>query len=277
MWISALRFSSVLLACGSGLIACAADTDGEVMSSSEEDGEEVMSDEGLDSSADALSGQSPAGATVYTTARVNFRTGPSTNDTILRVIPRGEGVKLVTGTPEANGFYEVTDSRGTGFMHGAYLTAATADAETPPSDDGVPADASRTGRRVSASALYLGSCEFLGRCASSATKRAWSEDRTIIFGCDGRASCDNGEAYLSVPRNGPRCGSVVKICRVARPTECVYAKVRERSDTRQRYELSPAAALAIDLEPHDRYFDPAGGEPACGGTMGGDPRVTISY
>ena len=54
MWISALRFSSVLLACGSGLIACAAETDDEVMSSSEEDGEEVMSDEGLDSSADAL-------------------------------------------------------------------------------------------------------------------------------------------------------------------------------------------------------------------------------
>lgn len=275
MWISALRFSAVLVACSSGLIACAAETDEDVLSSSEEEGEEVMSDEGLDSSADALTGGIPAGTTVFTTARVNFRTGPSTNETILRVIARGEGVTLVTGTAEANGFYQVKDARGTGYMHGAYL--ATGEEEPASARDDVPADASRTGRRVSARALYLGSCEFLGRCASAATKRAWSEDRTIIFGCDGRASCNNGEAYLSVPRTGPRCGSLVKICRVTSPTDCVYAKVRERSDNRQRYELSPAAALAIDLDPHDRYFNPAGGEAACGGTMGGDPRITISY
>lgn len=273
MWISALRFSVVTASC-LGLAACAVETDDDVSSATSEDGEEIMSDEGLDSTADALTGRAPAGATVYTTARVNFRTGPSTNKTVLRVIPRGEGVTLVTGQAEANGFYKVRDSRGEGYMHGAYLTRGTNDDDDQSSNDGT---VSRTGQRVSASALYLGSCEFLGTCASADSRRAWSENRTIYFGCDGRASCSNGEAYISVPRSGPSCGSIVRVCRVTNPSNCVNAKVRERSDGRQRYELSPAAALAIDLDPHDRYFNPAGGEGRCSGTMGGDPRITISY
>lgn len=278
MWLPVARLSLVLAACSFGLVACAGTAEEEdVSSTAEDEGEEVMSDEGLGSSADALiGGQLTPGTTVVTTARVNFRTGPATTKTILRVIERGRPVRLVDGSPAGNGFYKVEDAQGVGYMHGAYLVVERDDGEEP-EEEGAPANVSRTGKRVSASALYLGSCEFLGRCASAATKRAWSEDRTILFGCDGRQSCDNGEAYLSVPRNGPRCGYSVKICRVTDPTNCTYAKVRERSDSRQRYELSPAAALAIDLDPHDRYFNPAGGEGTCSGTMGGDPRVTITY
>lgn len=271
MWFTALRFSVVSATC-LGLVACAAENDDDVMSSAAEEGEDVMSDDGLDATADALTGRVAAGTTVYTTARVNFRTGPSTNNRVLRVIPRGGAVTLVSGRPEANGFYKVKDSGGEGFMHGAYLTSGD---DTDEPDDG--SNVSRTGQRVSASALYLGSCEFLGTCASADSRRAWSENRTIYFGCDGRDTCDNGEAYISVPRSGPRCGTSVKVCRVTNPSNCVLAKVRERSDGRQKYELSPAAALAIDLDPHDRYFNPAGGEGRCAGTMGGDPRVTISF
>lgn len=252
------------------LVGCAAEEgDGTLSGSSEEGEDEIMSDEGLDSSADALTGSLEAGTTVYTTARVNFRTGPSTNDSVMRVVPNGTAMKLVDGRPAANGFYKVQNGGDTGYMHGAYLTTGAED-ETDP-------DVSNTGRRVSTTALYLGSCEFLGRCASSATRRAWAENRTIYFGCDGRDTCSNGEAYLSVPRNGPACGSIVRICRVADRNNCVNAKVRERSDSRQRYELSPAAAMNIGLDPHDRYFNPAGGESACSGSMGGDARITISY
>ncbi len=272
------RLSAVVLVCGGGLVACAAQTDeaDEFASTSSEEGEEVMSDEGLGASADALiGGRIAPGTVVTTTARVNFRAGPSTSKTVLRVIPRGDPVIMVDGTPAGNGFYKVKEGSDVGYMHGAYLVPAEI-ADDQANDAPAGSNVSQTGRRVSATALYLGSCEFLGTCASAASQRAWSENRTILFGCDGRQTCDDSEPYLSVPRNGPRCGYSVKICRVTDRNNCVYAKVRERSDSNQRYELSPAAALAIDLDPHDRYFND-NGNGRCSGTMGGDARVTITY
>lgn len=255
------------------VFACAPEDDEDLLSDASEEGEEeVMSDDGLGSSADALTGTIQAGTVAYTTARINFRATASSSGRILRVVASNTAVKLVDGRP-SNGFYKVEHNGDVGYMHGAYLTTGASD------NSGDP-NVSNTGRRVSTTALYLGSCEFLGTCASAATKRAWRANRHIILGCDGETPCagdDFNVPYLSVPRNGPSCGSTVRICRVVDPSECVNAKVRERSDRRQRYELSPAAALAIGLDPHDRYFNPTGSEAACSGSMSGDARVTIRY
>lgn len=273
MWLSVARLS--VLALAGSLLACAEPEAAEVTSTADDEGTSALSDEGLDSSADALSqSRLPAGTVVYSTTRVNFRAGPSTTRTVLRVIPQNHPVTLVDGTSAGNGFYKVEDDQGIGYMHGAYLVERDQDDDR--DDDGTGA-VSSTGRRVSTQALYLGSCEFLGTCASSASRSAWAANRTIVYGCDGRDSCDNGDPYISVPRNGPACGATVRVCRVSDPSNCVNARVRERSDSHQRYELSPAAALGIDLDPHDRYFNPAGGEARCAGTLGGDSRVTISY
>ena len=257
-------FRAVLLALGtttwllaSGCTATAEDADGELASSSEEGaGGDVVSDEGLGSSADALEGAAAVGATVYTTADVNFRQAP--NGTILREIPRNTAVVIVTARP-SDGFYNVRHNGTEGYVHGALLTG------------------SRTsGRRITANAVYLGSCEFLGNCASSDTRTAWRADRTIYFGCDGRDTCSDSEAYISVPRNGIPCGATVKICKTSDPSRCIAAKVREKSDSNQRYELSVATALGLGYQPEDGFY-PSGGDRECNGAMNGDGRVTIQY
>lgn len=242
------------------LAACATDSgeaDEGVTSTSESSADDgVVSDDGLGSSADALSGSAAVGATVYTTASVNFRAEPVDGD-VLRTLPRSSAVKIVEAQP-TQGFYQVEYQGTRGWVHGAYLSARQSD------------------HRLSVTAVYLGSCAFLGNCASSDTRAAWKANKTIYFGCDGRDTCSDEEAYISVPRNGVPCGTMVTICSVAAPDRCVEAKVREKSDSNQRYELSVAAAQGIGADPSDGFY-PSGGSKHCSGQLDGDGRVTISY
>ncbi|MGL5406734.1 MAG: SH3 domain-containing protein [Propionibacteriaceae bacterium] len=66
-----------------------------------------------------------SGSFVATTA-VNFRSGPSTNDSVIRVLAEGTAVQA-TGK-ESNGFTEITVGGSTGWVHKNYLRAAA----TPP-------------------------------------------------------------------------------------------------------------------------------------------------
>lgn len=70
--------------------------------------------------ADELSGGVPNGTHLMTTAALNLRTGPSTSDSIILVIPNGAEVTAVSGTPQ-NGFYNVQFGTHTGYSYGAYL------------------------------------------------------------------------------------------------------------------------------------------------------------
>lgn len=241
------------------LAACAAapDDPGDgVSSSSEQSGGDVVSDEGLGASADALSGSAPAGGTVYTTADVNFRESPG-DGTVIRILPRNTAVTLVDAQPD-DGFYHVDYQGTTGYVHGAFLVTH------------------QSTHRITVTAVYLGSCAFLGHCASSETRQAWQANQTIYFGCDGRDTCSDDEPYISVPRNGVPCGTAVTLCSTSHPERCIDAKVREKSDANQRYELSVAAAKGIGADPEDGFY-PSGGDGECNGSLQGDGRITIRY
>jgi uncharacterized protein YgiM (DUF1202 family) len=71
----------------------------------------------------------PATATLTTTGDVNLRSGPSTTDSVLTVIPMGSQVTVEQ--PDAvNGFYNVTYQTLTGWSSGKYLGAGGASGST---------------------------------------------------------------------------------------------------------------------------------------------------
>lgn len=79
----------------------------------------------------ALTGSPAAGTTVVTTTRLNMRSGPSTSSSILRTLPTGTRLSLLSSTSQ-NGFYRVSDDAGrVGHCHGAYLVAASGSTSTP--------------------------------------------------------------------------------------------------------------------------------------------------
>ena len=67
-------------------------------------------------SVDGLSGSIAIGSTVRTTADVNFRTGPSTSYSVLRVLPEGTELTTVDQKTATNKFYAVKQqgSKGIG-------------------------------------------------------------------------------------------------------------------------------------------------------------------
>jgi hypothetical protein len=70
----------------------------------------------------AILGTVRAGSKLTTTARVNFREGPSKQDTVMRILPIGTTVTAVGGASE-NGFVNVTQGGDEGWIFGAYLKA----------------------------------------------------------------------------------------------------------------------------------------------------------
>lgn len=66
----------------------------------------------------------PATATLVATGDVNLRSGPSTSDTVLTVIPMGSQVTVQQPEP-VNGFYNVTYQTLTGWSSGKYLGAGS--------------------------------------------------------------------------------------------------------------------------------------------------------
>lgn len=94
-----------------------------------------------DSNNDALSGSHPVGTKLTATTNVNLRTGASTSNSIIRVIPDGATVTLVTSAP-TNGFYKVNHNGTVGWSFGQYYTAASGGGGAPPPP--APAGGGRT-------------------------------------------------------------------------------------------------------------------------------------
>lgn len=84
---------------------------------------------------DQLAGGVPVGTTLVTTANLNLRSGSSTSDSILHVIPQGASVVTVNQTDPVDGFYNVEHAGVEGWAYGAYLATQTTNPNTPTSGD----------------------------------------------------------------------------------------------------------------------------------------------
>lgn len=105
--------------------------------------------EGADDSGDGYGAESVVGAVsvgsvLRATTSVNLRKGPGTGYGILRVIPNGANVTVVSATPTA-GFYEVQYSGVTGFSYGLYFDKVSSPTPAPaPTPGGASLDALKT-------------------------------------------------------------------------------------------------------------------------------------
>jgi hypothetical protein len=117
--MSALR--ALLAIAGTlAMVGCAADSMGPVT------GENI---EGADESSIAVSEISasyPIGTTVSTTANLNFRTGPSTSNRVILVIPSGGRAVTTDYTTPRNGFYKLRYGGHEGWSYGGYLRVVSA-------------------------------------------------------------------------------------------------------------------------------------------------------
>ncbi len=78
-----------------------------------------------DTNHEGLSGPLSVGTTLKATTDVNLRSGPSTSNSVLDVIPTGSTVTLQTAAP-SNGFYRIAYAGVVGWTSGKYLAAAGA-------------------------------------------------------------------------------------------------------------------------------------------------------
>src|SRR5690349_20685714 len=94
-----MKLSLVALGVSVALVACSSQgpIDGQTLEGASESG-----DLGQE-----LSTGVPIGTTLYTTSALNLRSGSSTSDSILHVIPQGDAVVTVNRTTPVNGFYNV--------------------------------------------------------------------------------------------------------------------------------------------------------------------------
>jgi rare lipoprotein A len=100
-------------------------------------GEEAVGEEDSALTGSALTGTMREGVRLSTTARVNFREGPSKSETVLRVLPIGTKVTALGGAAE-NGYYNVEQNGEEGWVFGAYLKAASGAASASDDDDDSP-------------------------------------------------------------------------------------------------------------------------------------------
>lgn len=106
---------ATLMVAALGLGACegAGQTDSEeLIGSPEPSGEE-------------LTGTVAVGTKVKTLSDLNLRSGPSTGNKVLRVIPKGSTVTIASSTPKSS-FYQVKHDGLTGWAHGSYLALSSA-------------------------------------------------------------------------------------------------------------------------------------------------------
>ena len=81
-------------------------------------------EENLGTNHDAISGSVAVGSTLIATGNVNLRTGPSTSNSILHVVPNGSTVTVVESSPQ-NGFYKIKHNGSTGWSYGQYYKAGS--------------------------------------------------------------------------------------------------------------------------------------------------------
>lgn len=84
--------------------------------------EPAAEEESVGDSDDALTGTVSVGARFETTARLNFREGPSKSETIQRVLAMGDVVTILKSSPQ-NGYYKVSNDGDEGWVFGRYIRA----------------------------------------------------------------------------------------------------------------------------------------------------------
>lgn len=100
------------------------------------DSEELIgADETVDSTEGGVSGAVAAGTTLVATANVNLRTKSSTSSSILKVVPDGDTVEVLEGTP-SNGFYKVKHDGTVGWSYGEYYQVQSSPGGDGDGDDG---------------------------------------------------------------------------------------------------------------------------------------------
>ena len=78
-------------------------------------------DDNVTESTDGVSGSISVGSVLKTTTDVNFRTGPGTSHSVIRVLAKGTQVMSINQTQPTNLFYNVKQQGTTGWVHGNYL------------------------------------------------------------------------------------------------------------------------------------------------------------
>ena len=101
----------------------------------------------------------PASCTYYTTANLNFRSGPSTSHSVLRLLPKGTAMVHVPGRV-TSGFIPVTIGSQTGWVSSSYVSptkpAVSAPAVVKPATDATTAPLNlRTSPSTAASRILV--------------------------------------------------------------------------------------------------------------------------
>jgi hypothetical protein len=100
-----------------------------------------------------------------------------------------------------------------------------------------------------ANVQFAGTCAFQRFCTEPSRGLPEGE---VLWGCEGRGSCDDRELWIASPRNGGLglsqsglCGKMVQVCKGAL---CVRARVRDRGHSENRFELSSGAMDALKIK-----------------------------
>lgn len=117
-----------------GLLACSSASPADTLLSGADDNitEETV---------DGISGNIPIGSILETTTDVNFRKGPGTNYSVIRVFPKGTQVKSINVTVPSNKFYNVSNNGDEGWVHGSYLNLVSSDIPDTGTTDGARGEA----------------------------------------------------------------------------------------------------------------------------------------
>lgn len=91
----------------------------------EDEQPEAVDDSMTGTVADEISSSVAIGTTLETTDNLNLRTGPSTADSVIEVIPAGTPVSVVFRSTSSGGFYHIAAGRKIGWSSGLYLKVAT--------------------------------------------------------------------------------------------------------------------------------------------------------
>jgi hypothetical protein len=143
---------SVLL--GAGLWACGAEVGGAGQNGDFGDDSPVVVDEATDASSAALR----AGDSALTTADLNLRSGPSTNNRVLLTMPRGAAVDVLG---QSGSWFSVRYRGTSGWAHGGYLAdggGTTTPTPPPSSGSGVEAAFTRARSGLGFSYYWGGGC-----------------------------------------------------------------------------------------------------------------------
>lgn len=166
--ISCLGFALIVLNCSAG------STPNDII---------YGADDTVQETTDGISGNLPIGSVLKTNANVNFRTGPSTSYSVMRVLPTGTQVITVNQTSPSGRFYNVSQQGTVGWVHGAYLDIVSTQV-----NDAAPVSGDRADI-IARAQSSVGYSYYWGHAS-------WRNDGTDLGSCSGSCpSCSHSGNY----------------------------------------------------------------------------------